>query len=232
MLCFVSIGFAQVTPFRVNVNKQHNLPEVFPLAENFFVFDTHLEIDTVTVSDTAHWGIAKNKEGHYVLDCASCLRHEPIDFDSTLHIEVHFKNKESVVLTAPIRVYADVKVIPYGPTISYDTIYTTLPCERVGFWAQWVYPEYVKKRWRLYGVFEVDILFKDDRIDGVSGWYDSGDRTKTRDFSTYPEEIEVNLRVLPNKLRTLRRFRQNGVQVAVRLSEDYPNEWRVDCREK
>lgn len=215
---------AQVIPDSIDVNENQELPHVFPLAESHFIFkSTEAITEAKIISDTSQWLIEKNEEGQYVVKCKVYRRSQSLDFDSTVQIQLTFAEGDPITLIAPIRIYTDVKIVPYGKSTP-EALSPNLKCtDSYGFHILWEYPSYVKKRWRVYGVFEMVIALDGERIDGFNGWYDSGDRSKMRSFEIYPKTGELTIRV--KRVKTLHKYTQNGKYFKLELSEGYPNEW-------
>ncbi len=221
---------AEVIPDTIHVNESQELPAVYPLAESHFYFHaSHPIINAHIVSDINKWTIDKIEEGHYVIKCKVYNRSKTLDFDSTLKIQLTFSEGEPLQLIAPIQVYAKVKIVPFGKAIMNHDDYELNCTETYGFRALWVYPDYVKVRWRIYGAFDMVIELNNERIDGFTGWYDTGDRTKLKSFELYPKEGRLTARV--NRINTLHKYTQEGEYIQIALSEAYPDFWEVECGE-
>lgn len=229
-LVFCSGAFAQVEPFRVDVKPDGRLPEIFALAESHFTFNSESNVgDAKITSGGSQWSIEKFSEGIFVVKCKVYGRTQSVDIDSAITVALFLENGDSVQMKAPIRVYAGVKILPYG-SAEIDPNSSELPCvEKIGFLARWDYPTYVKKRWRIYGVFDMEVLKGDERIQGFTGWYDSGDRTKLQSLLHFVSIGELTVRV--RNIKTLHRYSQNGKGVPILFAEDCIKEWTLNCPE-
>ena len=216
---------AQVNPVIVNAKNGDQIPAVFVLGESHFMFECESQImESTVLSDSTKWKIEKS-EDDYIIKCKVYTRSSLIDFDATVRILLTLQNGDSIILTAPICVYADVKVLPY-PKL-HDNSNQLICNEGVGFHATWDYPSYVKMHWRVYGVFEMSVFDEEKIIKGFSGWYDSGDRTKLQYFSNYAETKNLSIKV--RTIKTLHRFSKNGKIQTIHLSKTYPSEWEYNC---
>ncbi|MGB0915344.1 MAG: hypothetical protein ACPGVI_04685 [Crocinitomicaceae bacterium] len=227
-LAFCIGAFAQVEPFNVEIEEGGRLPEVFALGENQFTFSGVSAVDeALIIYGGKQWQIEKFSEGVFKVKCKEYGRSQAVELDSIIRLALKLNNGDSVNMTAPIRVYASVKIVPYG-MIDMDEKSNVIPCEdKIGFAARWVYPSYVKRHWRVMVVFDIDVLSDGDRLMGFSGWYDSGDRSKMHAINQFAEIGDITVQV--RSLKTLHRYSQNGVPLTIHLSEDYPNVWTLNC---
>ncbi len=227
-LLFYMGGFAQVEPFKVKVKDGGRLPEVYALAESQFTFNGISAVDeALIIHGGAQWQIEKFSAGVFKVKCKVYGRSQTVELDSIIKIRLILNNGDTLNMTAPIRVYADVKILPYGINLP-DIEPGILPCEeKIGFHATWVYPKYVKRLWRVMGVFDIDLLKGEDRLMGFTGWYDAGDRTKLQSIAHFSPIASLKVKV--TSLKTLHRYTQNGVLLTIYLSEDYPSVWRMEC---
>lgn len=229
-ISFVNITLSQLEPYHVNLNTEMRLPEVFPLAENHFHFEYKSSIEEIRViSDSVLWKIKSGQNGTIILYSHANSRSNTQELDSVVQIRFKMGDGETVLVVAPITPMADVKI----ESFSFDKSNRNekeLNCEdTVAFRAYWDYPSYVKKIQRVYVVLDMVILANNERIHGFTGWYDSGDMTKPQDLSRYKGLKNIEIKV--SRLNTLHRFIQNGKPVKIKLSENYPHEWKVECFE-
>lgn len=219
---------SQTQPAKVKVTEGGEIPAVYVLAESFFVFEYQWEIkEAFILRDTASWTIENQEQNVFSIKCKKYSRTSTIDFDSTLSVMLVLNNADSVELIAPIRAFADVKVVPYTSVVNVDDSIQLLCHEKVGFRADWDYPSYVKKQWRVYGAFDMQVFEGDEYTRGFTGWYDTGDRTKLQDFPMHYDLRNTSFRV--KNIKTLHRISINGKIPPLRLSEDYQREWKFNC---
>ncbi len=228
-LIFNSLLFSQVEPFTVKVEEGGRLPEVFALAESHFMFNSESEVDDAKItSGGSQWSIEKFSDGLFKVKSTVYGRTQSVDLDSVIRFSLILENGDTMHMVAPIRVYADVKVVPYG--VDIDDSSTALHCaESVGFMARWDYPSYVKRRWRICAIFDMVVFKGDEQISGFTGWYDSGDRTKLQKLRPFASLGDLTIKV--RNIKTLHRYSQNGKQLTVHLSKDSPREWTMSCEE-
>lgn len=227
-LAFYIGAFAQVEPFNVEIEEGGRLPEVYALAESHYTFRGVSAVDEAKViHGGSQWQIEKFSEGIFKVKCKVYGRSQTVELDSIIKIALMLENGDSINMVAPIYVYAPVKVVPYG-MIELDEKSEILPCEdKIGFTARWVYPSYVKRRWRVMVVFDIDVLNGENRLMGFSGWYDSGDRSKLYTISQFSEIDDIQVKV--KHLKTLHRYSQNGEHKTIHLSGEYPKVWKLNC---
>lgn len=219
---------AQEEPALIHVTEGGRTPEVFALAYNYFTFEHDSPVTgAVILSDTSQWHIEWDINNTYLIRCKQYSRSKPVDLDSTVQLMLRLQNGDSVKMIAPVRPYADVKVLARSSVDGYSTD-SLLNCDdKVSFRALWVYPPYVKKRWRVLVVLDMEVIANGEHISGFTGWYDSGDATKFQELAAYKEMEDVQFRV--RQIRTLHRFQQNVEWKNVELSEEYPNVWYLRC---
>ena len=184
--------------------------------------------DAKITSGGSQWSIEKFSDGLFKVKSTVYGRTQSVDLDSVIRFSLILENGDTMHMVAPIRVYADVKVVPYG--VDVDDSSSLLPCvESVGFMARWDYPSYVKRRWRIYAIFDMVVFKGGERIRGFTGWYDSGDRTKLQKLRPFASLGDLTIKV--RNIKTLHRYSQNGKQLTVHLSKDSPREWTMSCEE-
>ena len=228
-LIFNSLLFSQVEPFNVEVEEEGRLPQVFALAENHFTFNSVSTVsDAKITSGGSQWSIEKFSDGLFKVKSTVYGRSQSVDLDSVIRVSLMLENGDTIHMIAPIRVYADVKILPFGEGVIDSS--TALHCaESVGFMARWDYPSYVKRRWRICAIFDMVVFKGDEQISGFTGWYDSGDRTKLQKLRPFASLGDLTIKV--RNIKTLHRYSQNGKQLTVHLSKDSPREWTMSCEE-
>ncbi|MCT4562447.1 MAG: hypothetical protein N4A41_13855 [Crocinitomicaceae bacterium] len=229
LLC--SNSFAQVhkpstEAARIRIDETQCLPAVYALAENHYDLQAFIPVVGLkVVSDTNTWQITVSEDDHFVIKCRKYGRTTTVDLDSTILLRAKLANGDTIDLFAPIKVYAEVKITPSSP-VQFSDGKPFLSCqEKLSFRADWVYPAYVRKIFRVYAIFEMEVLSNNERVDGMMGWYDSGDQTKHLDFSRHFGKPNLLIRV--KNVRTLHRYRQNGRSIPVLLSMAFPSEWNL-----
>lgn len=219
-------GFAQ-DPISVDINQNDSLPPAFALGSNYYSFQSKAPIQSCTiVSDSVNWNIKHIDSTTYLLGGTFHSRSKRVELAPSLTLRFICSNQDTLYRKVPIIAYAPVKVIPsFKGHYSNDTIY--LPYEEnqaIMFKAEWEYPDYVGRRLRLYGHFSVTEYYKNEPIYRMSGWYDTGDKTKFIPILN-PNDLE-NIYFEVTQLSTLHKLVIPGMY-PVTLSENFPTKWYV-----
>lgn len=215
-----------VQPAEVLVDEVCVLPPAFALAETHYrLISYKTVIGLKVISDTALWEVKISESDDFVLRCRKYGRSEIVTLDTVIHLRAKLLSGDSLDLFAPIEVYAPVKITPNIEPLMIGSMALLNCTDNLSFLISWDYPPYVKQIFRVYGVFEIEVLAEGIRVDGITGWYDSGDRTKFRDYSMHCGKSNLVIHV--RSMKTLHRYKQNGQYVPLLLSTEFPSEWEL-----
>ena len=173
------------TPIAVNIDTvtDQSFPAAYLSAPSHYLLTSSSGIDSVLSEDSLFMTEHKDKN-HYVLRYNYLIR-------------IHFGNVSAI----PLRIvfhdgslrHIKVKYIFFSPiSITYTDssghrLSATDGVIRYGGYvrasARWVVPNYVEEGTGIKGVFMIDFFCGDKKIDGISGWYDSGDCSRPFDLS-------------------------------------------------
>lgn len=224
----ISLGQTKVPvqPIEVLVDQDCVLPPAFALAETHYrLISSNTVIGLKVISDTALWEVKISESDDFVLRCRKYGRSEMVTLDTVIHLRAKLLSGDSMDLFAPIQVYAPVKITPNVEPFWIGNVALLNCTDKLSFRISWDYPPYAKQIFRVYGVFEMEVLSNGARIDGIAGWYDAGDQTKYRDYSMHCGKS--NLEIEAKNIKTLHRYMQKGKMVSLQFSSSYPTKWAI-----
>lgn len=209
MLLFACENIAQTLPQKYAVVDLREdttpIPPVYFLVKNHYQFLSETPIDSLYFRSPCQFDVSHEGAGKFAI-CKKSIDYSEYKLQPSLSLVAVEHSGRKISISIPVKLAPPVGLTFWfddktSPQYGADSI---IHASSVRCKAQWDYPEYISRNQnRFRGVFDVDILLSGQRVMGSTGWYDSGDMTRSIDLRPLGKDTMLEIVVREKSLRTL-----------------------------